>query len=100
MNAIAIISISITISGFLIGIISSVSKLAGEYGKLKNQVETNERRDVEERNHTREKFSELYNRTASHDTSLAALSNNVNSLSATCSRIESKLDRMIEQRGQ
>lgn len=60
MNITAIITFSITIAGFLFGIITTVAKLSVEYGRIKKEMEENEERDREERMHTREKFSDLY----------------------------------------
>ncbi len=97
MTAAQFISLSITIAGFIIGIITSVAKLAAEYGKLKKEVEQNANRDKEERDHTREKFTKLYAITSSHETTLAGLQNNVTNLTSTCERIEAKLDRLIEK---
>lgn len=96
-NAVTVISISITVAGFIFGIIGSVFRLSVEYGRLKKTVEANELRDKEEREKTRDKFSKLYATTNSHESTLAALKNNVSNLQQTCSRIESKLDRLIEK---
>lgn len=98
MSITAIVSVSITVAGFVGGIIVTVANLSVKYGKLTQKVAQNEERDKEEREHSSAKFSELYNRTAAHDSVIAALSNNVGSLSATCTRIESKLDRLIERK--
>ncbi len=97
MNITAIITFSITVAGFISGIIVTVSKLSVEYGKIRKELDSNSARDKEERSHTREKFSELYTRISSHDSTLAALQNNVSTLTTTCERIESKLDRLIEK---
>lgn len=97
MSPITIISISITIAGFVGGIIGSVAKLSAEYGKLKKTVEANEKRGEEERAHVRVKFSNLFATTNAHESTLAALKNNVTNLQTTCARIEAKLDRLIEK---
>lgn len=94
---IQLISISITVAGFIIGIITSVAKLSVRYGKLEKEMEENRDRDKEEREHTREKFTKLYATTNAHESLLAGLQNNVNNLASTCSRIEAKLDRLIEK---
>ncbi len=97
MGTAGIITLSITIAGFIFGIIATVSKLSVEYGKIRNDLDQNKARDKEERAHTREKFTELYTRISGHDSTLAALQNNVTNLTTTCGRIESKLDRLIEK---
>lgn len=97
MGIAGFITLGITIAGFIFGIIATVSKLSVEYGKLRNEIDQNESRDKEERAHTREKFTELYTRISGHDSTLAALQNNVSNLTTTCGRIETKLDRLIEK---
>ena len=97
MSVTAIISFSITVAGFIFGIITTVAKLAIEYGRIKKEMEENEERDREERLHTREKFSDLYSKINLHESTLAGLKNNVTNLTSTCQRIESKLDRLIEK---
>lgn len=96
-TATTIISISITIAGFIFGIIGSVFRLSVEYGRLKKTVEANENRDKEEREKTREKFSQLYATTNSHESTIAKLSNDISNTKQTLLRIESKLDRLIEK---
>lgn len=96
-TATTIISISITIAGFIFGIIGSVFRLSVEYGRLKKTVEANENRDKEEREKTREKFSKLYATTNSHESTIAKLSNDISNTKQTLLRIESKLDRLIEK---
>ena len=97
MSPVTIISFSITIAGFIGGIIGCVAKLSTEYGKLKKTVEQNEKRDEEERAKVHVKFSNLFATTSAHESTLAALKNNVSNLQKTCERIESKLDRLIEK---
>lgn len=98
MDIRAIITFSITLAGFIFSIIYKVVELSVKFGKLQQRVDQNEERDKEERNKTHAKFTELYNRTANHDALISGLANNVNTLSSTCSRIESKLDRLIEKK--
>lgn len=97
MNTTVIISLGISIAGFVGSMITLVAKLSVNFGKLSNRLDQNESRNKEERAHTREKFSELYARISGHDSTLAALQNNVSTLTTTCERIESKLDRLIEK---
>jgi uncharacterized coiled-coil protein SlyX len=97
MSVTGIISISITIAGFIFGIITTVAKLSIEYGKMRKELEQNETRDKEERTHTREKFADLYAKIGIHESTLAGLKNNVSNLTTTCERIEAKLDRLIEK---
>ena len=91
------ISLGITIAGFIGGIITAVAKLALKTGRLMERVDTNEKRDDEERTKASAKFSELYNRMSANESNVNALQTNVNNLMGTCNRIESKLDRIIER---
>lgn len=97
MSTTAIITFSITIAGFIFGILTTVAKLSVEYGRIKKELEENEERDKEERSHTREKFADLYSKINLHESALAGLKNNVSNLTSTCQRIEAKLDRLIEK---
>ena len=49
MSATAIISFSVTIAGFIIGIITSVARLAVRFGRMEHQLETDEENAKEER---------------------------------------------------
>lgn len=91
------ITFSITVAGFIFGILTTVAKLSVEYGRIKKELEENEERDKEERSHTREKFADLYSKINLHESTLAGLKNNVSNLTSTCQRIEAKLDRLIEK---
>lgn len=62
MSTTAIITFSITVAGFIFGILTTVAKLSVEYGRIKKELEENEERDKEERSHTREKFADLYSK--------------------------------------
>ena len=97
MNMYTAISLGITIAGFIGGIIVKVADLSSKYGHLQEKVKNNEDRDIEERQKAGAKFTELYNRMSANESSVNALQTNVNNLTATCSRIESKLDRIIER---
>jgi chromosome segregation ATPase len=96
MNLATAITLGISIAGFIGGIIGTVATLSSKYGKLNETVSNNAQRDKEEREKASQKFAELYNRTNAHDASIAQLSGSVQNLNTTCSRIESKLDRLIE----
>ncbi len=98
MDVKVLVSISISIAGFIFGIIWKIVELSVKFGKIQQRIDNNEERDREERAHASVKFSELYNRTANHDALISGLANNVTTLSSTCSRIESKLDRLIEKK--
>lgn len=97
MSITAAITLGITIAGFVGGIVSAVSKLAAKVGRIMEKLEENERRDTEERGKTSEKFAELYNRVGATESNINALTTGFNNLNATCNRIESKLDRVIER---
>lgn len=97
MNIYTAISLGIAIAGFIGGIIAAVAKLAIKTGRIMERVDANEKRDDEERAKTSAKFSELYNRMSANESNTNALKADVNNLMGTCSRIESKLDRIIER---
>lgn len=97
MNLTTAITLGITIAGFVGGVLVKVADLSLKYGRLKEKVEHNEKRDEEERAHSSQKFSELYNRTADHTANIQALQVSISTLAETTSRIETKLDRLIEK---
>lgn len=100
MNVTAAITLGLAIAGFIGGIIWKVADLSVRFGRMTQKVEQNELRDKEEREHASVKFAELYNRMGQNESVIAALTNNVNTLTNTCGRIETKLDRLIEREGQ
>ena len=97
--SISIISVSIAIAGFIGGIITAVAKLAIKTGRLMERLEQNEKRDAEEREKIGVNFTELYGRMNAVECDVKAQGTSINNLVATCTRIESKLDRIIELRG-
>ena len=99
MNIETAITVGLAIAGFAGGVIWKVSDLSIKFGRMTQKQDENNERDKEERKRTSEKFSELYNRTSAHDSTITGLINTVSSLANTCTRIESKLDRLIEKRG-
>lgn len=99
MNIYTSICLGITIAGFIGGIITAVAKLASKTGRLMERVEQNEKRDIEEREKIGVNFTELFSRMNAVECDVKAQGTNINNLVATCTRIESKLDRAIELRG-
>ena len=99
MNIYTTISLGIAIAGFIGGIITAVAKLAIKTGRLMERLENNEKRDSEERVQINANISELYGRMNACEGDVKAQGTAINSLVATCTRIESKLDRVIEARG-
>lgn len=97
MNTYTIISLSIAIAGFIGGIITAVAKLATKTGRLMEQVESNEKRDAEERRATEANLKELFARMNATESEVKAQGASIQNLVATCNRIESKLDRIIER---
>lgn len=97
MNIYTAISMGLAIAGFIGGIIVKVADLSSKYGRLLENVKNNEERDTEERQKSCVKFEELYNRMSANESSVNALQTNVTNLTATCNRIETKLDRIIER---
>lgn len=98
MNIYTSISLGIAIAGFIGGIITAVSKLAIKTGRLMEKLENNERRDTEERAKIDANITELYGRMNAAECDVKAQGTAINNLVATCTRIESKLDRIIEIR--
>ena len=99
MNVYTSICLSITIAGFIGGIITAVAKLATKTGRLMERLEQNEKRDAEEREKYGVNFNELYGRMNAVECDVKAQGTSINNLVATCTRIESKLDRLVELRG-
>ena len=93
------ISLAIAIAGFIGGIITAVARLAINTGQLMERLEQNEKRDAEEREKIGVNFTELYGRMNAVECDVKAQGTSINNLVATCTRIESKLDRIIELRG-
>ena len=97
VNIYTSITLGIGIAGFIGGIIVKVAGLSIQYGRLCEKMELNEKRDDEERAKSSVKFSELYNRISANESNTNAIKADVNNLMGTCSRIEAKLDRIIER---
>lgn len=91
------ITLGISISGFIGGIIMTVAKLSIRFGKIEERLTADELRDKEERDKASVKFSELYNRVATNESDVKELNAKVDSLNVTCVRIENKLDKLIER---
>ena len=99
MNIYTSISLGIAIAGFIGGIITAIAKLATKTGRLMERLEQNEKRDAEEREKIGVNFTELYGRMNAVECDVKAQGTSINNLVATCTRIESKLDRLVELRG-
>jgi hypothetical protein len=99
MNVYTAICLAITIAGFVGGVITALVKLGMKTGRLMERLEQNEKRDAEEREKIGVNFTELYGRMNAVECDVKAQGTNINNLVATCTRIESKLDRAIELRG-
>lgn len=97
MNTVQYVSIGISAAGFIIGIITTIAKLSTKFGKLESKVIFNEERDKEERGKASIKFSELYNRLGNNEGDIKELNSKVDTLTMTVSRIETKLDKLIER---
>ena len=99
MNVYTAIALGISIAGFIGGTITAVAKLAIKTGRLMERLEQNEKRDTEEREKIGVNFTELYGRMNAVECDVKAQGTSINNLVATCTRIESKLDRLVELRG-
>ena len=89
----ASITLGITIAGFIAGILWKVADLSGKFGKLTEQIQQNSARAAEDRT----KLEQIEQKVTTHESSIAALYSAVDSITKTCDRIESKLDRLIER---
>jgi hypothetical protein len=99
MNVYTSISICITIAGFIGGVVTALVKLGMKTGRLMERLERNEKRDAEEREKIAANFSELFGRMNAAECDIRSQATAIHNIEATCSRIESKLDRIIEARG-
>jgi len=99
MNITTAITLGISIAGFVGGTLVKVADLSLKFGRLKEKVENNEKRDEEERGKSSQKFSELYNKTAGNTASIQALQVSITALTNTTNRIETKLDKLIAKEG-
>lgn len=97
MNIYTSISLAIAIAGFVGGIITAVARLAIKTGRLMERLDQNDTRDAEERAKINANFSELYNRMNATECDVKAQGTAIQNLVATCTRIETKLDRIIER---
>ncbi len=98
MNIYTVVSLAIAIAGLLGGIITAVAKLALKTGRIMERVNANEKRDDEERERSSIKFTDLYNRMSAAESEVKSQGTAINSILATCTRIENKLDRYSEAR--
>lgn len=99
MNVYTIISISIAIAGFIGGVVTALVKLGMKTGRLMERLEQNEKRDTEERGKIEANFSELFGRMNAAECDIRSQATAIHNIEATCGRIETKLDRIIEARG-
>ena len=99
MSIAAIITLSITIAGFIGGVIAALVKLGAIVGRLMERLESNEKRDSEEREKIAANFSELFGRMNAAECDIRSQATAIHNIEATCGRIETKLDRIIEARG-
>lgn len=103
MDLVAIISICITVAGFLGGIVVTVSKLANKFGSLETRFEKNEERDIEERAKSSVKFGELYSLVHKNEaeqekikSDLKHIGEDVSDIKNSNIRLEDKIDRLLQ----
>lgn len=89
------ITLGISIAGFVFAVIGKIIALSVKFGKFEERMKLNEERDVEERAKASVKFSELYSRMSSNESDVNSLKTSMLNITATCNRIESKLDRLL-----
>ena len=99
MSISAIITLSITIAGFIGGVVTALVKLGTKTGRLMERLEQNEKRDAEEREKIGVNFTELFGRMNAAECDIRSQATAIHNIEATCGRIETKLDRIIEARG-
>lgn len=93
MNIAGIITLSISVAGFLLGIIYKLGDLSMKFGRLTKTVEANEKRDEEERKKAAEKFTELYNDRNRHETTIMRLDTTMHNIDTKLEKVDAKLDR-------
>lgn len=103
MDPIALIGISITVAGFIGGIVIKLCTLAGKFGALETRFSNNESRDTEERAKSSVKFSELYSMVhkleASQEKVKADQQNileKVDDIKEQNKRLENKIDMLLQ----
>ena len=99
MGIITAITLGITIAGFIGGVVTALVKLGMKTGRLMERLEQNEKRDTEEREKIGVNFTELYGRMNAAECDIRSQATAIHNIEATCGRIETKLDRIIEARG-
>lgn len=87
------ITLGISITTFLLGIMYKLIDLSVKYGRLTRTLEANEERDAEERRKNAAKFTELYNGRNSHETAIARLDTTMRNIDAKLEKVDAKLDR-------
>lgn len=91
------ITIGLAFAGLLGTFFGFAIHSSNKTGHLEERVPAEVDRSTEERARTSLKFGELYTRTSEHDTTLAALTTNVNNIVLTTQKMDGKLDRLIEK---
>lgn len=81
----------------LIGIISYITKLSGDYSKLKADFMNNQERDKEEWRKSAEKFTELYNSRNKTNETLIELSTTMKMMLERMDSQFNKLDSKIDE---
>lgn len=99
VSIITAITLGITIAGFIGGVVTALVKLGMKTGRLMERLESNEKRDTEERGKIEANFSELFGRMNAAECDIRSQATAIHNIEATCGRIETKLDRIIEARG-
>lgn len=110
----AAIALGITIASFLGGILWKVIGMSKDSGKLAQRVDHTEERAKEDREKFDKSLSELFNRTGATERAVTELNNRtsnaersisdltskVDLLTSLCYRIDGKIDRVLETKGE
>jgi uncharacterized coiled-coil protein SlyX len=92
----AAISLGITIAGFLGGIFWKVATMSKDNGRLAQRVDNIETRAKEDRENDDKRFAELFSRTNAAEQNISTLNAKVDNLTLLCSKMDTKLDKLIE----
>lgn len=97
MSSSAVISLIVSITGLLLGILWKVIDMSITLGRLYKTVENNEKRQCEERENNSKKFQELYSYRNTHDRLLALNDAKLQNLVNELDKIDKKLDTLINR---
>lgn len=92
----AAITLGIAIASFLLGIFYKVVGMGKENGRYEERMKSLEARAQEDREKNEKNFVELFARTNAAEQNISTLNTKVDNLTSICTKMDSKLDRIIE----